>query len=82
MRHLGRACDAVAQSGKGGRNATLNRECFIVGRYVGAGLLSEMEATKALYAAAVHSGLEDREVRGTIRSGLLAGIAKPVEARP
>jgi hypothetical protein len=81
MRRLSRACDTVAKAEQGRRNAALNRECFIVGGYVGAGLLSRADAARALHAAAINAGLEDREACDTIQSGLLAGIAKPMEAR-
>ncbi|MCK8788233.1 bifunctional DNA primase/polymerase [Roseomonas sp. NAR14] len=81
MRRLDRACVEVVGAVSGTRNATLNKQAFAVGRWLGAGLLGEHEAVGALYAAARHAGLEDLEARDTIRSGLTAGAARPVEAR-
>ncbi len=82
LRHLDRACRAVVGAAPGGRNAALNRAAFSVGRWVGAGLLHERDAAAALYDAARSAGLGDPEIRGTLRSGLLAGARRPVEARP
>jgi hypothetical protein len=81
IRRLARACDAVASAAPGTRNATLNRECWIVGGYVGAGLLSEAEAATALYAAARSVGLEHHGAKATVQSGLVAGLKRPLENR-
>ncbi|GGG51591.1 hypothetical protein GCM10010964_43480 [Caldovatus sediminis] len=81
LRRLDRAVCRVLDAPAGTRNATLNREAFVVGRWLGAGLLGETEAASALYAAARRAGLDDAEARATIRSGLRAGASSPLEAR-
>jgi hypothetical protein len=65
----------------GSRNTTLNQAAFSVGRWLGAGLLHERDAAAALYGAARFAGLDDSEIRATLRSGLLAGAREPVEVR-
>lgn len=82
LRHLDRVSRTVVCAAPGGRNAALNRAAFSAGRWVGAGLLHERDAAAALYDAARAAGLDDAEIRGTLRSGLLAGARRPVEARP
>jgi hypothetical protein len=66
---------AVAPEGK--RNDTLNRSAFVLGRFVGAGLLDRTEVEQALHAAALAAGLEEIEIRGTIRSGIEKGMGEP-----
>lgn len=78
---LQRECEALAaMTVKGGRNDALNVAAYKVGRRVGAGLLAEDEAARDLYAACAgwHDTTE-RELRGTIASGLRAGMARPHE---
>lgn len=81
IRRLARACDSIIGAQGGTRNATLNRECWIVGGYVGAGLLHETDAATALYAAARGAGLDHLEAKATIQSGLVGGIKRPLERR-
>ena len=71
---LHRAVIAVIDAPEGARNGTLNSRAWSMGRLVGAGLLSDQEAADALYAAARQAGLDDLEIRNTIRSGLMSGI--------
>jgi len=80
-RALDRAYSKVTSAEAGTRNATLNAAAFRVGRWIGAGLLHEREAADALYSAGRAAGLEDVEIRDTLRSGFTAGAARPVEAR-
>lgn len=74
-------CAAVAAAAPGGRNATLLRASRILGEFVGAGALSEDDATAALRdAAAGQVGIEaftEREAARTIRSGLGYGRRRP-----
>jgi hypothetical protein len=63
---------------QGGRNKALNRAAFNLGRFVGAGLLSEPEVEAVLRLACVRNGLiaEDGELafERTLKSGLSAGV--------
>lgn len=77
-RVLDRVVRDLAGAGQGGRNAALNRAAFLAGGYCAAGLLEPQVAVNALYVAGRHIGLDDFEVRGTIRSGFEAGARKPV----
>ncbi|WP_433828616.1 bifunctional DNA primase/polymerase [Actinoplanes sp. CA-015351] len=71
--------DKVAHAPVGTRNDTLNRSAFMLGRLVGAGLLDATTVRHALTAAALWAGLSHAEIRGTLRSGLTAGIRQPFE---
>jgi hypothetical protein len=62
---------------EGTRNDALNRAAFGLGRFIGAGLLDQTEVQFALHAAAATAGLGESETRGTIRSGIDAGVADP-----
>ena len=59
------------------RNTTLNREAFLLGRLVGAGILDRSHVGAALLDAAVQRGLSVTEAGRTIKSGLDAGIKAP-----
>jgi len=78
-RSLGRALDRIASAPSGQRNATLNQQSFSVARWIAAGLLDEAEGVRALYAAGLALGLTELEVRGTVRSGCLAGYKSPID---
>ena len=73
---LYRAASAVAQSGAGARNDTLNRRSYQVGCMLAEGLLGEQEAIEALYAAARTAGLDHAEAKATIRSGINSGLRR------
>lgn len=60
-----------------GRNDQLNRSAFATGQLVGGGLLERERAERELREAARQSGLEDREIESTLRSGMEAGMAEP-----
>jgi hypothetical protein len=67
----------VSTTPKGERNHRLNRAAFSLGQLVGAGHLTEQEATDALLDAADACGLGKRESEQTIASGLGAGMKEP-----
>lgn len=74
---LAHECDQMARTGEGGRNEQLNRSAFNLGTLIGAGILDEIEATQELTQAARAAGLDDHEIRDTLRSGIAGGKAKP-----
>jgi Bifunctional DNA primase/polymerase, N-terminal len=67
----------VAAAPHGQRNDRLFRAALRLGSLAGAGALSEASVTGVLLAAAETAGLGEREARGTIRSGLGAGMRHP-----
>ncbi|MEU4694296.1 bifunctional DNA primase/polymerase [Actinoplanes sp. NPDC023714] len=71
----------MAWAEPGTRNDTLNRAAFALGRLVGAGLLDAQSVRSELTTAARRAGLGHAEIRGTLRSGLTAGIRQPFEGR-
>ena len=66
----------MAQAGDHERNDTLNRETFGLAPLVSAGRLDFELTYEALRAAGRGVGLDEREVRATLKSALLGGIAK------
>lgn len=74
---LAREIAAMSSTGEGGRNEQLNRSAFSLGTLIGAGILDETEAAQELTQAARAAGLDDDEIRDTLRSGLAGGKAKP-----
>lgn len=77
---LARQVESVRGLPVGQRNDGLNRAAFSLGRLVGGGELSERLVHEALLAAALATGLGERESERTIRSGLSAGKAVPRRA--
>lgn len=73
---LEREAEAVATAQEGGRNARLNEAAHAVANYVGSGHLAEAEVYEALTAAAMAAGLDAKETRKTIASGIKSGRAK------
>ena len=73
---LEREAEAVASSPKGGRNARLNEAAHAVANYVGSVHLADAEVHTALTAAALAAGLNAKETRKTIASGIRAGRTK------
>ncbi len=59
---------------EGNRNTTFNDLCYRLGKFVGRGLISQMDAEHELEPAGLATGLMPSEVKGTMRSGLSAGI--------
>jgi bifunctional DNA primase/polymerase-like protein len=77
---LAAEADRVAHAPVGSRNDTLNRAAFALGRLVGARLLTAGDAVRELETAARRAGLGRAETRGTIRSGMTAGLRVPIDA--
>jgi hypothetical protein len=71
---LYRAALRVIHAPPGQRNAALNRSAFRVGVLIGTGLLGHQEAVDSLYGAGRAAGLDDRETKGTIKSGIAGGV--------
>ncbi len=70
----------VLNAPNGSRNDQLNKSAFALGQLVGAGALSESIVRAALEDVAQESGLLNEEpdkTRGTITSGLEAGMLEP-----
>lgn len=67
----------LLRTGEGGRNQQLNKSSFALGQLVSAGVLDESTVTNHLQAAAQAVGLDNRETDKTLKSGLVAGMAKP-----
>jgi len=65
----------------GNRNNALNKMAYQLGRLVGGGLITEEEARELIFgeALAVFSPSEKSEVESTMKSGLRAGKANPVQ---
>ncbi len=74
----GEAAD-VANAPAGQRNDTLNRAAHNLGGLVATELLDHESVVAELTRAALHAGLDRREIEKTIASGLTAGMAKPRE---
>jgi len=76
-------CQAVAQTGSGGRNHRLFQAAARLGELVGAGALSQDVAEDALEIAAADCGLVREDgisaVRASIRSGIGRGVQQPRE---
>jgi len=68
---------AVASASEGARNDQLNRSAYNLGTLVGAGTLSRYLVEDQLLAAALNTGLDEREARRTITSGLDHGERNP-----
>jgi hypothetical protein len=66
-----------------GRNVALNGAAWTLGGWVAAGALEQGAVEDALYAAAESNGLVaddgQRQCWATIRSGLGAGLLRPVD---
>lgn len=67
---------------QGGRNNALNAAAFSLGQLVAGGVLAQSAVEGGLYEAAIVAGLDDKETRGTIRSGLVAGMKLPRTPKP
>nr|WP_018979408.1 bifunctional DNA primase/polymerase [Saccharibacter floricola] len=78
---LMRAVYSVETAPSGGSNDTLNKQAYRVGRWCGAGVLSEHDAIDCLLVASKSRGIPYREARDTIRSGLRGGMRHPHQER-
>ncbi len=67
----------LAMTPRGERNSQLNTSAFSGGQLVGAGLLDRTGVEQTLTSTVLGIGLGQREIEGTIRSGMEAGMAKP-----
>lgn len=74
---LNSAVAGVHSAAAGERNAQLFRESCGLGELVGAGALGEADVEQVLLDAALSAGLEQREARSTIRSGVKRGKQNP-----
>lgn len=75
---LERAAEELRATPAGqGRNNVLNAKAFALGRFVGAGLVDQVEVERVLLRAARAAGLPEDEARATLRSGLQGGRAQP-----
>lgn len=72
--HLQKLLAQIATTPPGGRNHTLNRVSFIFGLIVKDGFMSEHDALNLLHQAGMAAGLDEHEVRSTVRSGLNSGL--------
>lgn len=70
--------ERVRTAQPGTRNQTLNQYSYFLGRFVGAGAVSDADVRAKLTEAALAAGLEEGETAKTIESGLTAGIADPM----
>jgi hypothetical protein len=82
QRALDEECMELARAPEGGRNARLNQVAFRVGQLIASRHLVEGPAVADLYRAAKACGLEERETRATIASGLKGGMDKPNPSDP
>jgi hypothetical protein len=69
--------NSVLSAREGTRNDTLNNSAYSLGQIVSSGGLGLSEVSTALQTVARHIGLEEDEVRKTVRSGIESGIANP-----
>lgn len=69
--------DLLARAAEGSRNDQLNRSAFALGQLIAGGELAEGPARAALEQIGSHIGLDEREVRATIESGLRGGQLEP-----
>lgn len=79
---LDREVDRLSTAYEGTRNDTLNRASFALGRLVAGGEVAHSDAFDKLFQTAVAIGLDEREARATIDSGMTAGFKEPRSSRP
>lgn len=70
-------CRDVRMAAEGARNDRLNTAAYNLGQIIGDGHLPTGRVENALLAAAIAAGLNEREARATIRSGIKAGETSP-----
>jgi hypothetical protein len=82
---LHNATAKLATTKKGGRNHWLNTWSFVLGRYIGAGLIPRSVVEASLWWACERNGLVSdkgsKSVEATLASGLNAGITNPLTER-
>jgi hypothetical protein len=67
----------LRRAAKGQRNRVLNQTAFKVFRYVGGGVLDDQEVTATFTQTALTIGLDAAEIRRTIASARVGGLANP-----
>jgi hypothetical protein len=72
QRMLERQLKSVTGADTGSRNHSLNRAAFLLGKLVNGGLLPGDKVEDLLMDAAMAAGLEERESKRTIASGMSA----------
>lgn len=75
---LERVLAAVAATGEGSRNDTLNREVYFLGPYLAVGALERSQVEEACRDAARRAGLGEREIGATLASACGDGIRDSV----
>ena len=70
----------VRSAPEGQRNDTLNRAAFAMGQLVAGGELSQSLVESVLMDAGLATGLDEREVSKTLKSGLEKGMQEPRKA--
>jgi hypothetical protein len=76
-RRIREATDEILSAPEGQRNNCLNGVTYRLARLCGAHVLDTDRITQAMYYAGLDAGLSEREVEGTVRSAMTAGMAKP-----
>ena len=74
---LANICEEMAGARESFRNKTLNRLAYRVGRIVGGGRLAESDGLQAIVAAAMRSGLTEREAAYTAKRSIGEGMRTP-----
>lgn len=74
---LDKELDILARTREGGRNEQLNRSAFSLGQLVAGGALDESDVVGKLESVALAIGLDERETKRTIESGLTKGKTHP-----
>jgi hypothetical protein len=76
-RRIREAVDEILRAPEGSRNHKLNAETYRLARLCGAGVLDQVQVAQAMTNAGLDAGLTPREVEGTVRSAMTAGMTKP-----
>ena len=74
---LEREAGIVREANVGARNRTLNRAAYSLGQLVASGMLERGAVEAELTDAALATGLPEKEITETLRSGIEAGLRKP-----
>lgn len=74
---LEKELDALARAQEGTRNEQLNKSAFSLGQLVAGGALNESDVVDKLEIVASAIGLDEKEIKKTIQSGLKGGAKEP-----
>jgi hypothetical protein len=74
---LDRLCDELAATPEGSRNTVLNNAALSMGHMIASGWIDQATVEQRLTAAAMAAGLIHSEIRGTLTSGINAGLKEP-----